>query len=84
VIDLKAPKTKLDDLRERLYFKAKNEPECRFYSLYDKIHRWDVLLEALKQSKANKGAPGVDGQTFEKIETLGGENWLRKLQVELE
>jgi RNA-directed DNA polymerase len=84
VIDLKAPKTKLDDLRERLYFKAKNEPECRFYSLYDKIHRWDVLLEALKQSKANKGAPGVDGQTFEKIETLGEENWLRKLQVELE
>ena len=76
--------TKLEELRAKLYAKAKAEPEFRFYALYDKIHRWDVLTEALKQSKQKKGAAGVDGQTFEQIEAYGEERWLKELQRELQ
>ena len=64
--------------------KAKAEPTFRFYVLYDKIHRWDALVEALKQSKAKRGAAGVDGQTFEDIEEYGEERWLKELQRELQ
>jgi RNA-directed DNA polymerase len=78
------PPTKLEELRGKLYAKAKSEPTFRFYVLYDKICRGDVLLEALRQSKLNKGAPGVDGQTFEQIEAHGEERWLRELQDELQ
>jgi len=52
--------------------------------LYDKIHRWDTLVEALKQSKAKNGAAGVDGQTFANIEAYGEERWLKELQAELQ
>ncbi len=76
--------TKLEELRAKLYEKAKTEPTFRFYLLYDKIHRWDTLVEALKQSKAKKGAAGVDGQTFEDIELYGEERWLKELQAELQ
>ena len=63
--------------------KAKSEPEYRFYILYDKVHRWDVLKEAYRLSKEKKGAAGVDGQTFEQIEAAGAETWLKQLQEEL-
>ena len=76
--------TKLEELRAKLYAKAKAEPTFRFYALYDKIHRWDVLTEALRQSKQKKGAAGVDGQTFEQIEAHGEERWLQELQRELQ
>lgn len=76
--------TKLEEFRAKLYAKAKAEPTFRFYALYDKIHRWDVLTEALRQSKQKKGAAGVDGQTFEQIETHGEERWLEELQRELQ
>jgi RNA-directed DNA polymerase len=76
--------TKLEEFRGKLYAKAKAEPAFRFYVLYDKIHRWDVLTEALKQSKQKKGAAGVDGQTFEEIEEYGEERWLEELQRELQ
>jgi len=76
--------TKLEELRAKLYAKAKAEPTFRFYALYDKIHRWDVLIEALRQSKQKKGAAGVDGQTFEQISTYGEERWLEELQRELQ
>lgn len=76
--------TKLEELQGKLYTKAKAEPTFRFYALYDKIHRWDVLTEALKQAKMNKGAAGVDGQTFEKVAEYGEERWLRDLQRELQ
>jgi RNA-directed DNA polymerase len=76
--------TKLEELRAKLYAKAKAEPTFRFYALYDKIHRWDVLTEALRQSKQKKGAAGVDGQTFEQIEAHGEERWLEELQRELQ
>jgi RNA-directed DNA polymerase len=76
--------TKLEELRAKLYAKAKAEPTFRFYALYDKIHRWDVLTEALRQSKQKKGAAGVDGQTFEQIEAHGEERWLEQVQRELQ
>ncbi len=83
VVDLK-PQTKLEELRGKLYVKAKTEPAFRFYVLYDKICRWDTLVEALKQSKQNKGASGVDGQTFEQIAEYGEERWLKELQEALQ
>jgi RNA-directed DNA polymerase len=82
-MNLKA-QTKLEELRGKLYVKAKTEPAFRFYVLYDKIHRWDTLVEALRQSKSKKGAAGVDGQTFEDIEKYGEERWLKELQEELQ
>jgi RNA-directed DNA polymerase len=74
---------KIQRLRESLYAKAKQEPECRFQFLYDKIHRDDVLAHAYAIAKHNRGAPGVDGQTFETIESQGTEPWLREIQREL-
>lgn len=70
-------------LPRKLYRKAKDEPEYRFYLLYDKIHREDILAHAYELAKANRGAPGVDGQTFAEIETQGREKWLKELGNEL-
>src|SRR5258706_11350607 len=58
-------------LQSALHAKAKEEPGYRFYLLYDKVSRADVLVFAYRCCKANKGAAGVDGQTFEDIETHG-------------
>lgn len=77
-------RTKLEEFRGKLYSKAKTEPTFRFYALYDKVYRWDVLMEALRLSKEKQGAPGVDGQTFEKIREYGEERWLQELQRELQ
>ena len=60
-------------LQRALYCKAKQEKEAKFYSLYDKVWREDVLWEAWRQVKANKGAPGVDGESIEAIVTGGRE-----------
>ena len=70
-------------LQEALHAKAKREPTCRFHSLYDKIYRKDVLLHAWKCCRANGGAPGVDGVTFEQIEERGVGDWLEELTKEL-
>jgi len=67
------------NLQTALQAKAKAEPEFRFYALYDKLYREDVLLTAYRKCRANKGAPGVDGQTFDDIESYGRERWLGEL-----
>lgn len=66
-----------------LHAKAKAEPRYRFYALYDKLYRPDVLELAYKRCRANKGAAGVDNQTFEDIEAYGAGRWLRELTEEL-
>jgi hypothetical protein len=71
-------------LQTALHAKAKGSPNFRFYSLYDKMYRRDVLEFAYECCKANGGAAGVDGQTFEDIEEYGLERWLDELAQELE
>src|SRR5215831_19326409 len=78
-----ATPSKIRELQIKLYRKAKNEPGYRFYMLYDKIWREDILAHAYAQARANKGAPGVDGQTFEQIESGGLEEWLTGIRQEL-
>jgi RNA-directed DNA polymerase len=70
-------------LRSALHAKAKAEPDYRFYLLYDKVYRADVLEFAYRCCKANKGAAGVDGQRFEDIEAYGEERWLGELAYRL-
>ncbi len=67
---------KLRRLQEALNTKAKQAPAYRFYLLYDKVARADVLAHAYALSKQHGGAPGVDGTTFEAIEAAGREPWL--------
>jgi RNA-directed DNA polymerase len=66
-------------LQTALHAKAKEWPNFRFYALYDKVYRKDVLASAYESCKANGGAAGVDGQTFEHIEAYGRERWLDEL-----
>lgn len=63
---------KIRELQRKLYQKAKQEKEYRFYLLYDKVYRLDILSHAYKLVKANKGVAGVDGETFESIEERDG------------
>ena len=66
-----------------LHAKAKTEPGYRFYALYDKIYREDILAHAYAQCRSNKGTPGVDGQDFGDIEAYGVERWLGELALAL-
>jgi retron-type reverse transcriptase len=81
---LKTPE-KIRELQRKLYRKAKQEKEYRFYLLYDKIYKRDILSHAYSLVKANKGAPGIDGETFDSIEERegGAEKYLEEIAGEL-
>ena len=79
---IKAP-ISLQDLRRRIYSKAKAEPSWRFWGLYVHICKMETLREAYRLSKANNGAPGIDGVTFDAIEASGVEGFLEQIQHEL-
>ena len=70
-------------LQTALHAKAKTEAGFRFYALYDKIYREDILAHAYAQCRSNKGAPGVDGQDFSDVESYGLERWLGELAIAL-
>src|ERR1700729_1206388 len=74
---------KIRTLQRKLYLKAKAEPNFRFYLLYDKVYRADILRHAYDLARANKGAPGVDGVDFAAIEAAGLEDWLDGIETEL-
>jgi len=80
--NLATPKS-VQKLRMALHAKAKAEAGYRFYALYDKISREDILAHAYAQCRSNKGAPGVDGQDFADIEAHGVERWLAELALAL-
>jgi RNA-directed DNA polymerase len=81
-MNLETPE-KIRTLQRKLYRKAKAEPAFRFYVLYDKICREDILRHAYRMAHANAGAPGVDGVSFAHIEEKGVEAWLAGLREEL-
>jgi group II intron reverse transcriptase/maturase len=83
-MSLTPPQTSVEKLQEALRAKAKSAPTYRFYLLYDKVYRRDVLAEAYARCRANHGKPGVDGQTFEDIEKdMGLPGWLAELSEDL-
>ena len=77
-MSLSTPET-VRNLQAALHAKAKGSPSFRFYSLYDKLSRPDILAHAYATSKANGGSSGVDGRTFEDVEAYGVERWLGEL-----
>jgi hypothetical protein len=78
-----APPPTVQKLQTALHTKAKGSPDYRFCELYDKIYRRDVLEQAYARCRANGGAPGVDGQTFDNIEAYGRDRWLDELAEDL-
>jgi RNA-directed DNA polymerase len=81
-VSLRAPES-VPKLQTALHAKAKEMPTYRFYALYDKVYREDILAHAWRLAKANGGAAGVDGQTFQDIEEYGVERWLGELAEDL-
>ena len=75
----KAP-ISLQDLRRRIYRKAKSEKAHRFWGLFGHVAKMETLAEAYRQAKRNGGAPGLDGQTFEDIEARGVERFLAEIR----
>jgi len=75
---------KVRSFQRKIYLKAKQEKEFRFYIMYDKIYLHHFLFEAWKRVKANKGVPGYDKVTFSEIEKYGVENYLKELAEELQ
>jgi len=80
--NLATPKS-VQKLQRALHAKAKAEAGYRFYALYDKISRDDILAHAYAQCRSNKGAPGVDGQEFADVDAYGVKRWLDELALAL-
>ena len=74
---------KIRRLQKKLYVKAKQEPAFRFYQLYDKVYRSDILAHAYDRCRSKNGAPGVDGVSFAQIEEAGLVEWLKRLEEDL-
>jgi RNA-directed DNA polymerase len=81
-MSLKTPDS-IRKFQRKLYRKAKREPDFRFYSLYDKIYREDVLAHAYRRVRERRGGPGIDGVTFADIEREGLTDWLEDLRKDL-
>jgi len=79
---IKAP-VSLQDLRRRIYVKAKAEPSWRFWGLYVHVCKMETLQEAYDLARKNNGAPGIDGVTFEQVEAQGTESFLQQIREEL-
>ena len=79
---IKAP-INLQELRRRIYRKAKSEKEHRFWGIFVHVTKIEVLVEAYRQAKRNGGAPGIDGQTFEDVEAMGKEAFLQSIRDDL-
>ena len=77
------PPITVGKLQTALHTKAKSSPGYRFYALYDKLYRQDILKWAFLRCLHNEGAPGVDGQSFADIDAYGEERWLDELTEEL-
>jgi RNA-directed DNA polymerase len=77
------PPATVGKLQAALQAKAKKTPTYRFYALYDKVYRADVLAHAYRCCRSNEGSAGVDGQTFVDIEAYGVERWLGELAEQL-
>ncbi len=82
-MSLTPPEETVRKLQETLQAKAKGSPGYRFYALYDKLFRADVLASAYRRCRENRGAAGVDGRTFADVEAYGVERWLSELAEEL-
>jgi len=74
---------KIEKLQKALHAKAKGEPEFRFYQLYDKLYRADVIEHAYRRCRSHGGAAGVDGENFSDIESQGVQSWLGELRQAL-
>ena len=74
---------KIRTFQRKLYHKAKAEPDFRFYLLYDKIYRPDILLHAYRLAKANGGSAGVDGMRFKQVDSEGVDGWLSGIGKQL-
>ena len=81
--ELATPHNKVQKLQDSLHAKAKESSDLRFHFLYDKVWRMDVLIVAYLRCEANRGAAGVDGQTFADIGEYGVKRWLEELAQEL-
>ena len=74
---------KVQELQRKLYLKAKSQANFRFYALYDRVYRMDVLQKAWQKVRANQGSPGIDGKTIKDIEAEGVDEFLKTIQQEL-
>jgi RNA-directed DNA polymerase len=81
-VSLKTP-DQIRQLQKKLYLKAKQEPDYRFYLLYDKVYREDILTHAWQLVREHNGAPGVDGVNCADIEAQGVAEWLSAIRKEL-